>query len=1035
MWEFFINNQRFSYLVMVALLGFGLFSIAAIPKESAPEVQIPVGIVSTVLPGAPSIDVESLITNEIERGLTGALQNVKKITSRSSEGVSVVTVEFNADADIDKSITDLKNKVDTLVNRLPNDAEEPFVSEVNFVDQPIITLAVAGNLTEDEFARLATALEAELEAIPGVSRVEKAGVREPEVAVVVTEAALLRYNLSITDVLNGIRSANSLFPVGQIVTDEVSYNIVLEGDLDTGFDIASVPVAVRGGQPVLVRDIADVQVRLASAQTFSRLSVASKLSVDSFTLNIFKQRGGDITELTDAVNTKISQLGAADQLLSGLTVYIVQDAGEEIKKELTQLTSSGVQTVILVVALLMLAIGWREGLIAGLAIPLSFTIGFIGLYLSGNTINFISLFALILGIGVLVDSGIVVIEGINKRMKENVEINKTEAALLTIREFSAPLISGTLTTVAMFVGLFVVSGVTGQFIASIPFTLIFILFASLLVALGFLPLIAATFMRRRTTNQLEKLQLTYSRRLEDWYRGFITKIISSRQKSRRFISLIIFGFISAIALIPFGFVQVIFFAQGDLPMIFVEVELPEGSVKEASDLAVRRIEEILYSYNDEIEAFSVTVGAANAFTGGGQGAKLANVYIALYEDRERTSTEISEALRADFATLNDIKVSVTQINNGPPTGAPIGVKLTGDDLESLYEGAEIMIRGISDIDGITNVRTSANSNSAEFVFTIDKEKAAALGLSPLLISQTLRSAVYGSEATTITSLTDDIPVMVRLNLSLNEFVDADYANYTTIDTLLGLLISTPTGETVQLSSVVTPSLRESSAAIAHEDQERVVTVSADLTGTGNVREINSLIIERLAGGNISLPEGVAYQLGGETEESTQAFQEMFLALIVGVVLMIGVLVLQFDSYRHTAYVLSILPFSLIGILYGLAITGSALSFPSILGFIALSGIVVNNSILLIDMMNQTRKREPNRDILSVVVESAVSRLRPIVLTSITTVAGMMPLLFTDEVWIPLATAIMFGLTFSVVITLILIPVIYNRWPGVVRSKF
>jgi len=250
--------------------------------------------------------------------------------------------------------------------------------------------------------------------------------------------------------------------------------------------------------------------------------------------------------------------------------------------------------------------------------------------------------------------------------------------------------------------------------------------------------------------------------------------------------------------------------------------------------------------------------------------------------------------------------------------------------------------------------------------------------------------------------------------------------------LLNIELATPTGGTVLLSSLVDTTLQESSASIKHEDKQRIMTVSADITEGANVIEINSEL-EKQIEENITLPVGVSFSVGGEAEESNKAFIEMGLGLIIGIVLMIGILVFQFDSFRHTFYVLSILPFSLIGILYGLAITGSSLSFPSIMGFIALSGIIVNNSILLIDMMNRMRKDDPEKGILEVTIDSAVSRLRPILLTSATTIMGMVPLLYADEIWVPLATAVMFGLAFSVVITLILIPVIYSKWPGEVRN--
>ncbi len=1026
MWEFFLNNQKFSYLIVVVLTAFGAYSITAIPKESAPEVQVPVGIVTTILPGAPAVDIESQVTNELERGLSGSLENVKKITSSSREGVSSITVEFNAEADIDKSISDLKDEVDSLITRLPNDAERPIVNEVDFVDQPIVTISVAGDRTDAELSQLADDLIDQFETVAGVSRVDKSGVKEREVTVLVDQSALLRFNLTVSDVLNSIRIANNTFPVGQIITDNVSYNIIFSGDDDTAEAIANIPVAVLGGQPVLVKDVAKVVIGLSPATSYSRLSVDNSLSETSLTLNIYKQRGGDITVIADDVQKKIQEL--QNGLLKDLSVYTVYDAGKDIKHDLTNLTNSGLQTIVLVIIILILAIGWREGLIAGLAIPLSFMIGFIGLYLSGNTINFISLFAMILGIGVLVDSGIVVVEGINKRIKSDSTITKMQAAKETISEFSAPLTSGTLTTVSMFVGLFIVSGVTGQFISGIPFTLIFILFAALFVALGILPLISTALLKQGTTTQAEAVQANFSRKIETWYRRSLTKVINSRQLKFRFLSLIVVGLISAIALIPAGFVKVVFFEQSNVDFIFVEVELPEGSIKESTDLSVRHVEERLNTYGDMIEAFSVTVGAGNAFGSGGSNAKLANIQLSLRDDRPMTSSDFIEVLRTDFSDIRDVKVTVNQPSDGPPVGSPIGVKLFGDDLESLTATANEVAQTLATIDNVTNVSTSANSNTTEFLVSLDQEKTALYGLNPQIVSQTLRSAVFGSEATTITSLDDDVSVVVRLDLSDNQAMDPEFANWTTIDVLKNIELATPAGDRIPLSALTKTTLREASSVINHEDQKRVMSVAANLSAAGNVIDVNTTLQEKIDQ-DIKLPTGTTYSLGGEAEESNQAFIELFLALVVGIVLMIGVLVFQFNSYRHTLYVLSILPFSLIGILYGLAITGSSLSFPSIMGFIALSGIIVNNSILLIDMMNRMRIAEPDKNITEVVIDSSVSRLRPILLTSTTTIIGMVPLLYTDEIWIPLATAVIFGLAFSVIITLLLVPIIYSKWPG------
>lgn len=1088
MWEFFIRNNRFAYLFLVALIGVGAYSISSISRESAPEVVIPVGIVSTVLPGAPAADVESLVTNEIERGLTG-LENVKEITSTSRESISTVIVEFDEDADLDASILDLKDEVDTIKPDLPGDAEEPFVSEVSFVDQPILTLAVSADLTDFELTALADDVEREIETVSGVQKVEVSGVREREVTVIVTQEALVRYNLSLTDVTSALQSANLTFPIGQIVNNGVSYNVAFEGDIVDTSEIQNVPIASRGGQPVYVRDIAVVEDGLAPATSFSRLSVDGAPSQSSITFNVYKQVGGDITEITKAVNKRMHELSAPGELLEGITTVVVLDSGDMINQDLLRLSFSGLQTVILVILLLIIAIGWREGLLAGTAIPLSFLFGFIGLYLSGNTINFLSLFSLILGIGILVDSAIVMVEGINRRMKDNPTINKKEAAISAIRDFKAPLISGTLTTVSMFIGLFIVSGVTGQFIASIPFTLIFLLFASLFVALAILPLLASNFLHRRNATEFEVKQLEYAKRFESWYQAKLKTYLDSETKQNHFLSLIFALLVFAIflpinvfsgllagslvylitrrtkdkqcahpisnwkrkllwlpqvviAIVIASFtgntilpgaslVRVIFFDQSDVDYLIVEIEEPEGTTKEVTDVSIRRVEEILYQ-EDEIDSFTVTVGSGSQFGNMASGEKYANVFANLDLDRERTSTEIVADLREEMSVLRDIKVNVSQPSDGPPTGAAIIVKFMGEDLSELTRLANESAEIFRTLPDAVNVETSTNNNSTEFVLELDRDKAAAAGVSPFLVSQVARTALYGSDATSLTTLEDDIDVVVKLNVSNDPSVRTDSVNQTTIDALGNVTVPSPNGS-IPLSSLVSVSLRESSSIISHEDGKRVVTVTADVVDGGNARATQAEALGVIES-TLDIPENITISTGGgETDESNQAFIEMFLALVVGIALMVGVLTLQFNSYLHMRYVLSILPYSLIGILSGLALTGNTLSFPSMMGFIALSGIVVNNAILLIDMMNNMRKNYPDLELKEVVLRSATNRLRPILLTTITTVIGMIPLTYAGDLWAPLAYAVMFGLVFSVIITLLLIPITYYKRPGEVRN--
>ncbi len=1026
MWFFFIKHPRFAYLALIALLAIGIFALLAIPRESAPEVVIPVGVVQTILPGASAADVETLITNELERPLSN-LSGVDTISSVSSEGLSLITITFNASANVDKSIADLKDEIDKVKPQLPTDAEDPIVTQVDYNDQPILTVAISANKTTAEFSVLADELEDALLRIPGISRVAFGGVAAKEVTVMAKSDALAHYNLTVLDLVSAIKSANTSFPIGKIENNGIQYNIAFAGDIASLSEIQNIVVATIAEQPIFIRDVATVTNGLAPAQTITRASNSGTPSRSAITLDVYKQSGSDITRITPQIHTLLQQM-RTNGPLADAEFSVVQDSGQLIKDDLSKLGLSGLQTVALVMILLIVAIGWREGIIAGLAIPLSFLFGFIGLYFSGNTINFLSLFALILGIGILVDSAIVMVEGINRKLKDDPTIDKTSAAMAAIVEFRAPLISGTLTTVAMFAGLFIVSGVIGEFIASIPFTLIFVLFASLFVSLTFIPLFAAHWLHRRNTTGFEEKQVRYAHALEQRYVSLLDKVLGSERNERRFLWSIRVALLIAILLPVLGVVKVVFFDSSNADYVVVSIETTQGTSKEVTDLTTRQVEDMLYDYSD-IASFVTTVGSGNQYLSGGTGEKYANIFVNLASNRELTSQEIIDALRPQLNNISTAHVTVAQLSDGPPSGAAVSLAFSGNDLRELTivaEQAKQLIEG--EVPHVVNVATSANNNATEFVLELDRTKAAMYGVAPATISQLIRTAVYGAEASSFATLTDDIPIVVKMDVNLSNAIDTESSDKATIDDIERLLIPSTKGY-IPVSAVAQVYLREARTAIPHKDGERVVTVTADITDKGNARDAQAAAVA-LMENSLSMPAGITLSTGdGETETSNKAFTEMFIALIVGLLLMIAILVLQFNSYLHTRYVLSILPYSLIGIMTGLALTGNALSFPSLMGFIALSGIVVNNSILLIDVMNHLRRQAPNRNVREIVIEAASTRLRPILLTTLTTVTGMVPLIFAGDMWAPLAYAVMFGLVFSVVITLIHVPIIYHRHPG------
>lgn len=1044
-WAFFTRRSRFGVVLILAIAFLGFSAISGIPKESAPEVDVPIGVVSTVLPGASPADVEKLVTNVLEDPLRNRLDDLKDVTSSSGEGVSSITVEFEANANLEKSIKDLRDEVDTLVQELPDEAEDPRVIEIDFGAQPVVTVTVSADVPNELLFQLGERLEEELENVKGVSSVSVGGVDDREVQVLIKREALETFGLTVTDVTQAIAGADIALPVGSIQFESAEYPVRFAGDITDTANIANIAITSLNGAPVYVRDVAEIFDAREEPTTFARTSLDGNPSVQSISFDVFKGSGANITDVSAATRDRLDELQQPGELLDGLQVLIMFDNGELLLDDLTTLTRSGLQTVFLVTLILAIAVGWREALIAAISIPLSFLTAFIFLNNSGNTLNFVSLFALILSIGIIVDSTIVIVEGINRRLRKlsafegesakHKTEEKSQAALKTVKEFHVPLTAGTLTTVAVFAPLLIVSGVTGEFIKSIPFTIIFVLSASLLVALGFVPLFATKLLRRGSavkTAFAEKRDY-YVECIESWYRRYLTDFLASREAQNTFIVTLIILFVLALSLPAIGAVRVVFFEDDNSDYMYIEAELPTGTVLEQTDLEVRKAEEILYAV-PEIESFVTTVGRTSAFSdpfgSPASASRFATSFITLSTERERETSEIVDDVRERMSKINTSSIRVDQLSDGPPSLPPVTITLSGEDFADLENSAlqvESILKGIP---GTVDITSTVKNNTNEFVLEVDRAKAASLGVSSGQIALALRTSLFGSTVTEIKQLGEDIDVVAKVAFENDPFT----SNRTGVDALREITVATQNGP-VPLSSFVTATIAPSRASILHEDGERIARVSSRVAEGATALEVSREFEAKLAAANI--PDGITVSVGGESEDIDQSFRDMFTALLIGMISMFAILILQFDSFRFAGYVLMIVPLSLIGVFGGLMITGNPLSFPSIMGFIALSGIVVNNSIILIDTINNLRRKKhqekggtlSHEEIQEVVLEGAVSRLRPVVLTALTTVIGITPLLWAAALWVPLAYAIMFGLSFSTIITLLLVPAIYVHWPG------
>ena len=1020
LWNFFLTRQAFTILTIFTLLAAGIYAIFAIPKESTPEVVIPMGIITTVLPGATAADVERLVTDKLEPAARN-VANIDKVTSTSQQGVSVITAQFLSSTDVDVALNDLRTAIDGVKGELPTDAEEPTISKVDFQNQPVLMIGVSTDLSPTTLAKLGEELKDDLISVTGVSRVEVSGVRDRQLSIIVHKEALAQHNLRVDQVIGALRTANASVPAGSLTIDGVDYPVQFEGDITAVADVAATPINTPSGT-IKLSDVATVIDGFEEPSSISRLSEEGHGATYALTLNIYKTSGGNILTATDNALERIEELKKT--LLKGSDVVVIYDAGEEVRKSINELTRTGFETVVLIMLVLLISIGAREAFIAALSVPLSFVIAFMGMMVTGNSINFISLFALIIAIGILVDSAIVVVEAIHTNRERG--LAKVEAARKAIKDFGWPLIAGTMTTVAVFVPLFFLTGIIGQFIKSIPFTIIVVLMASIVVALGFVPLIALWVLKHEESPFAIYREKLWTK-IATNYRGWMETLFSNLRLQRLFFGFLAITFVLALALPITGLLKTVMFPPENVDLAYLEIELPQATTLSATDEIAKLVEKEV-AKTPHLSSYMTTVGSGSLFnaSGASAGSKFANITLNLDPDRPKNadSERIVNDLRARMANLplSNAKVTISSAASGPPSGAPIVVKIWGNDAASLSAATAQVESLVEKTTGTRDVSSSLSNDGTELRIAIDRSKAEEYGLSAADVASTLRTAIAGVDATTIRVDGEDVDVHVVMDLNA-DFVNPEDTSIATADAIATIPVTTSRG-TIPLGSLLTITAGRTSASINHEDGIRVSQVSAYVVEGANAVELTNAI--RTEAEKLELPSGTRLSFGGEDEEIKKTFTEMLIALIAGLVLMFGVLVLEFNSFRTPLRLLSAIPLSLTGVLIGLFIAGQPLSFTAFLGIIALGGVIINHGILLLDVLNHLRGDNFTGDPKELVLTAAESRIRPILLTTLTTVIGMIPLTLVSAMWAPLAFTIAFGLIYGTILTLVFIPLLSYR---------
>ncbi len=1091
-----IENRTSVFILTFIVLIVGIVSYSSLPREAAPDVAIPLVIVSTPYFGVSPEDIESLITQPIEKELN-AISEVKKITSSSSEGFSMIQAEFESGYNIDDALQKVREKVDKAQTKLPKDVKKPNIIEINFSEFPIMTYNISGPVGLVKLKDIADDIKDDIENINGVLEVKISGGLEREVQVNIDANKLSHYNIRFDDVINAIRNENKTIPGGSIDVENSSFLVRVPGEFDKPFVIQDLIVKLKNGRPIYVKDVADVNYSFKEKTTYARLN-----DIDCVTLNISKRTGSNIISIADKVKKIIKSY--KEKYPSTINFTLTVDRSKDIKHSVKNLENNIFSGLVLVLIVLFTLLGLRNATFVALAIPLSMLISFIILSFLNITLNFVVLFSLILALGMLVDNAIVVIENIYKFLEEGNDL--ITAAKLGTKEVAWPITTSTLTTLMAFAPLLFWPGVVGDFMSYLPLTLIITLSSSLFVALVINPVFASRFMKleKQIENPKTVLQKIgyFINKISSFfinkvlpktittYKNFLNSALGEERSPEKKISrntwlgilgmfailfliiilfkfglpsllVVVIGIVLSVFLIMFiknpkmkvistAFLLLIiinlvyaefdlgteFFPSVDPERVFISVEGPTGTNLEMSNKIAKKIEKKLKQFTDaDVKEYVANVGYSNnPMDGGGKAANKSTITVQYidYKDRTIPSTETTEKIREAISNIAGATIEVKKEAKGPPVGKPISVEIIGDNYKTLGDLTEKIYKIIESVPGAVDLKDNYDVGKPEIKIKIDREKAALLSMNTSMIANTLRTAINGIEASKYRINEDEYDITVRLEKDQRKSIDVLKNLKIIYQNRRGKILNVP------LSSVASIDYSTGPGSIKRKNLKRVITISGDVDASHNKNEVLNNIKKKLAKFNLPPDYEIAY--GGQNEfqkESQDFLGKAFMIAFFGIFL---ILVIQFNSLSQPVMIMAAVTISLIGVFIGLIIF--QMPFGIIMtgiGVISLAGVVVNNNIVLIDYINILMRR--GLTARQAVIRAGERRFRPVTLTAVTTVLGLIPLTFgfgfdiysfsfesggaDAAFWRSMGVAVIFGLIFGTVLTLIVVPVLFS----------
>lgn len=993
-------------MVFLVVLLLGAVSWSKLKMDLLPELNLPMAVAMTTYDGVGPEEIESQITRPIEEAL-GTVNGIEHISSTSSKGSSIVFVEFAWGTDMNFAMSQMREKLDLIQAYLPQEAEKPMLLKINMDMMPVMVLGVSGASDLENLDQLGNeVIKPRLERIDGVASVEVTGGVEREIRISAVPQRLQAYGLSLDSIVSYLRMENRNTGAGTIEEGLKEHVVRVTGEFKSIQEIEDLLIPLATGGKVRLGEIAQVEdtIREQSEYVYMNGEPCVQISVQ-------KQSDANTIEVSDRVNAEIAELKKV--LPPGTEFVVGLDQASYIRMSIDTVTSNAVVGAVLAILILFVFLrNLRSTLIIGVAIPISIISTFILMYFGGLTLNVVSLGGLALGVGMMVDNSIVILENIYRHRQEG--WTRLEAAKQGAHEVTAAVVASTLTTIAVFLPIVYVEGLSSQIFRPLALTVSFSLIASLFVALTLVPMLSSRILKvenKTEKNFFFKQWAQIFTALEKKYRSLLVWSINHK---KIIVGSTLLMFLGSCGLM--FFVGMEFMPKQDTGQYTINIKLPNGTAlretQRVTDLVVRHVQEI-----PEQDWCLYAVGSGVGMTMGSTGSESAAVMGQLVSKTERTRTieQILDELRQKCNGIPGakIEISASEINMGSFL-TPIQISLTGNNLDVLSSLADTVADRVRSVEGAREVKTSLEDGRPELEIRINREKAAQYGLNSTQLSSFLATAVNGTTATRYRDGGEEIDVKVVLA--------EEYRG--NLNELHALTIVSPTGAIVTLGDIAVLEQKTGPTQIVRADQARQVTVTGQTVGR-DLASVTKDIKQALSG--INIPAGVQLEYGGANEEMMSAFGDLTLALILAILLVYMILAAQFEGLLSPFIIMFAIPPTLIGVAVSLFGMGQAMSVPTFIGVIMLAGIVVNNAIVLVDYINVLRQRD-GLGRTEAILKAGPTRLRPILMTTLTTVLALIPTMFGKgegaELSAPMATAVAGGLTFSTLITLVLVPCIY-----------